>query len=218
MMKKLLLACVLVAAVVASVSAADSVKAKAAVGGGAPKLVAKTTYDVKWVPDATGKLVEQKTPKKQLFQVVQKKTQMTDPADPSKKVTVEVPTEVPYVPNRKASGKLAALKKRFQALKKRENQLKHQYAVAHSKMVDFPVLEDGAPAPPDRQQIKMAEELYGELEATQFPKAKNIREEDLNRAAQFVKDSEAGREAVWDLFNEMKKKKLVPDHGWGMTM
>jgi len=187
--------------------------------GGSPKLVAKTTYDIKYVPNkTTGKLQEVKTPKKQLFQVVMKKTKMTDPTNPAKSITVDVPTEIPYVPNRKASGKLQKLKARFQALKKREHQLKAEYASAHSKMIDNPVVEDGAPAPPDPQMVKMAQDLYDELEATQFPKAKNIQEHIIRNARQFAKDSGSIHEKTWDMFWDMKKKKLVPEHGWGMTM
>jgi hypothetical protein len=44
--------------------------------------------------------------------------------------------------------------------------------------------------------MKAAQELYDELEATQMHKAKNIKEEDLARALQFVKDSGANREAT----------------------
>jgi hypothetical protein len=97
------------------------------------------------VTQVTGKLEERKTPKKQLFQVILKKTSMADPSNPSKSITVEVPTEIPYVPNRKASGKLNKLKQRFQRLKKREAELKAQFAQARSKLVDMPVVEDGAP-------------------------------------------------------------------------
>ena len=64
----------------------------------------------------------------------------------------------------------------------------------------------------------MAQELYEELDATQIPKAKNIKEDDLRKAAQFVTDSGNQREAHWDFFNEMKKKMLVPQHGWSMEM
>lgn len=188
------------------------------VGSSSPRLVAKTSYESKWVTGANGKLIEQKIPKKKLFKVINKKTSMPDPQDPAKSIIVEVPTEVAYQPNRKVNGRVAKLKERYQALKKREHELKAQYASAHSKKVDFPVLEDGAPARPDPQMVKMAEELYGELEATQFPKAVNIRQDDLNRARQFAKDAGANRQQIWDFFDEMKQKMLVPSHGWGMTM
>ena len=147
-----------------------------------------------------------------------KKTSMPDPTDPSKSITVDVPTEVPYVPNKKASSKVAQLKARYQALKKRENQLKAEFDQTHHKLVDHPVVEDGAPAPPDAQMQKMAQDLYDELEATQFHKAKNIRQEDIQRAREFAKGMGANRQQIWDRFDEMRKKMLVPSHGWGMTM
>jgi hypothetical protein len=215
-MKKLLLLLVAFAILALSVSALRL--DKAAVAKAAPKLVAKTTYESKWIAGKDGKMIEQKTPKKQLFQVIQKKTSMPDPTDPSKSITVEVPTEIPYVPNRKASGKVGQLKARYQALKKRENELKHQYAQAKSKLVDFPVLEDGAPAPPDAQEIEFRNELYGELEATQMPKAKNIQQHILDGARTFVEGAGATREKTWDMFEKMKKKMLVPSHGWSMEM
>jgi len=184
-----------------------------------PKLIAKTVYDVKYVKNAeTGELEERQVPRKQLFKIIQKKTSMPDPTDPTKTIEVRVPTEVVFDPNAKASGKLGKLQKRLQKLQKRERALKKKFVKATSKLVDLDVLEDGAPAPPDRQQIKMAEDLYGELQATQLPKAKNIKQHILNDARTFIQGIGAQREIHWDQFNDMKQKMLVPSHGWGMTM
>jgi len=184
-----------------------------------PKLIAKTVYDIKFIKNAeTGELEEKKIPRKELYKVIQKLTSMQDPLDPTKTIQVRVPTEIKYDPNAKSNGKLGKLKKRLDKLQKRERALKKKYVKATSSLVDIPVLEDGAPAPPDRQQIKMAEDLYGELQATQLPKAKNIKQHILDGARTFVKDIGAQREVHWDQFNDMKQKMLVPSHGWGMSM
>jgi len=184
-----------------------------------PKLIAKTLYDVKFVRNKeTGQVEERKTARKVLYEIVNKKAVVPDPLDPSKTITISVPTEVPYTKNKRSSRKLNKLKKRLEALQKRERHLKSQYKRAHDSLVDHVVLEDGAPAPPDRQQIKMAQELYEELEATQLPKAKNIKQDDLRAARAFVVGAGAQREATWNLFDEMKEKLLVPKHGWSMEM
>jgi hypothetical protein len=186
--------------------------------GQAPKLIAKTTYEVKYVPDASGKIVEQRKPVKKLFQLVNKKVTVPDPSDPTLNIVVEVPTEVAYTPNKKTGAKMQKLKARYLALKKREAELKSQYSQQKSKLNDLQVLEDGAPAPPDAQEVKMAQELYDELDATQIPKAKNIQEHVIRDAREFAKGAGAGRQAIWDFFTDMSKKPLVPSHGWGMTM
>lgn len=201
-----------------SLPASVAAKQAAAPPGVAPKLIAKTTYEVKYVPNGDGDVVEQRTPVKKLFEVINKRTVMPDPADPTRTITVDVPTEVAYNPNKKTAAKMGKLKAKYLALKKREAQLKAQFSAESSKLIDLPVLEDGAPAPPDAQMVKMAQELYEELDATQIPKAKNIQEHVIRAARQFDKDVGANRQATWDFFDEMKRKKLVPDHGWGMTM
>jgi len=183
-----------------------------------PKLVAKTVYDYKFVKSEDGVLEKVKVPKKTLFHIINRKTVVPDPLDPSKEITISVPTEVPYQPNGKSLQKLNKLKNRLRQLQKRERHLKAAYATAMSSKVDHPVLEDGAPAPPDRQQIKMAQELYDEIAATQLPKAKSIKQDDLASARAMVTAVGAQREATWNLFDDMKEKMLVPSHGWSMEM
>jgi len=205
----LIAACVLMA-LISGVSASESAKAK---------IVAKTVFDSKWVKNAeTGQLEERKIPRKVLFQKILKKTTMPDPSDPTKTISVDVPVDVPYKPNRFASRKLDKLKKRLKILSKHEKQLKQQYRIAKSNKVDFPVLEDGAPAPPDAQEIKMADELYGEIDATQTPKAKTIKQSDLDTARDYVVHAGAQRDAHWNFFEDIKEKMLVPSHGWSMEM
>jgi len=199
----LVAACVLIALV-------SGVEAK-------PKLIAKTVFESKWVKNAeSGELEERKIPKKQLFEVVMKSASVPDPTDPANTISVLVPTEVPYKPNRRAHRKLDKLKKRLKALRRREHQLKFQYAKARSSLVDLPVLEDGAPAPPDAQEVKMAEELYAEIDATQTPKAKTIKQDDLDKARAYVVEAGARREAHWNFFEDIKDKMLVPSHGWSL--
>jgi len=193
---------------------ADSLELEAA-----PKIIAKSVSESKFERDPeTGEMKERRIFKKVLYQIVNKKSQVPDPLDPSKTITIDVPTEVPYTPNKRAGRKLEKLKKRLSALQARERKLKVAYAAATSDLVDHEVLEDGAPAPPDRQQIKMAQELYDEIAATQLPKAKNIRQTDLDAASAYVVGAGAQREAHWNLFDEMKEKLLVPKHGWSMEM
>jgi len=183
-----------------------------------PKVIAKTTFESKWVTGSDGNLVEQKIPKKSLWKVIMKKTSMPDPTNPAQSIVVEVPTEVPYQPNRKATKKLDHLKKRLSYLRKREKQLRNEYHQAAATTVDNPVVEDGAPAPPDPQEIAMAAEIVGEIEAVHMPKAKNIRQTDLDAARLMARDAGAGRQATWDWFTDMAKKKLVPDHAWQQYM
>jgi len=183
-----------------------------------PKLVAKTVYNYKFVKNEDGVLEKVKIPRKALFQVVNRKTVVPDPLDPSKEITINVPTQIEYNPDAKSHKKLNKLKKRLHALQRREKQLKAAYVQANSKKVDLPVLEDGAPAPPDRQQIKMAQELYDEIAATQLPKAKTIKQADLENARSMITAVGAQREATWNLFDDMKEKMLVPSHGWSMEM
>jgi len=182
-----------------------------------PKLISRTVYDSKWVKnEETGQLEERKIPRKQLFQKIVKRTSMPDPKDPTNSITVDVPVEIPYVPNRKANRKLDRLKDRLKKLTRREHALKAQYAQAKSSLIDLPVLEDGAPAPPDAQEIKMANDLYGEIDATQTPKAKTIKQSDLDTAAQVVIGAGAQRDAHWNFFEDVKEKMLVPSNGWSM--
>jgi len=179
------------------------------------KVIAKTVFESKWVEGKNGKLIEQKTPKKQLFKVVQKPTSMPDPTNPAESITVMVPTEVPYVPNRRNRGKLAKLKERLKYLVRRENELKHQYSRVHDRLQDYPVLEDGAPAEPDAQMKKMAQDLYGELQHM-MDKAKSIRQDDLDNSRAMLATVKGQREDTWKLFDEMKEKMLVPSHAWSM--
>jgi len=180
-----------------------------------PQLISKTVFDSKWVKNAeTGAMEERKVPRKQLFQRVMKRTSMPDPTDPAKTISVDVPAEIPYVPNRKANRKLDRLKKRLKSLARREMALKAQYAQAKSSLIDLPVLEDGAPAPPDAQEVKMANDLYAAIDATQTPKAKNIKQTDLDNAAAYVLAAGAQREAHWNFFDDVKEKMLVPSDGW----
>jgi len=184
-----------------------------------PHIITKTVYNIEYSknPD-TGKIEEREIPEQKTFQIIQQKTQMTDPNDPSKEITVEVPVEVEYNPNRKVNSKLKKLKKKLAKLKKRENQLRGEYHIAKSRRVDFPVVEDGAPAPPDPQLQAIAQELYGELEATRLPLAKTIRQDDLDNARQFILATDGNREAYWKMFNKMSEEMLVPSHAWGSTM
>jgi len=174
-----------------------SVSATSKVGGKVAKTFSRTVYDIKLVTTAAGDVIEKKIPRKALFQTVMRKTEVPDPSDSTKKITIEVPQEVEYKANAKAGGKLNKLKDRLLALKRRERELHSQFAPAATKKRDWPVLEDGAPAKPNKQEIAAAQELYGELEAAHFPKAKNIRESDLKFAEQFAKDAGANRQAHW---------------------
>jgi len=183
-----------------------------------PKVIVKTVFQSKWVKGEDGKLVERKIPQKKLFQIIMKKTSMRDPLDPSKTITVKVPTEIPYKPNRKTGGRIAKLKARFKALRKREKKLRKKYNRAKSNKVDWQVLEDGAPAPPDPQMQKMAQDLYDELAATQLPKAKNYKEKDIRAARELNGEMGAKRQAWWDFFDDMRQKLLVPKNGWSSTM
>jgi len=187
--------------------------------GKVDKTFVKAVTEVKFVPNARGELVEKKIHRKQLMQRVIQKKLVEDPQDPSKKIEVEVPVEVAFQPNKRAKGKLNRLKNKLKALRQREKELGAAFRRAQSSSrVDWPVLEDGAPAKPDPQQVKMAEELYGELAATQFPKAKNIKEDDLVAAKTFADGAGAQHVANWDFFDEIKTKMLVPKHAWGSTM
>jgi len=183
-----------------------------------PRVIVKTVFRSKWIRGADGKLVEKRIPKKELYQIIMKKTSMRDPLDPSKTVTVRVPTEIPYKPNRKTGGRIQKLKARFKALRKQEKKLRKKFKRAKSNLNDWQVLEDGAPAPPDAQMQKMAQELYDELGATQLPKAKNIKEKDIQAARDLNGEMGAKRQAWWDFFDDMRQKLLVPKHGWSSTM
>ena len=184
-----------------------------------PQTVSRTVYDVNYVPTKAGHVVEKKVARQAKFQTVMKKQMIADPEDETKQIQVEVPVEVEYKPENTAAGrKLGKLKKKLQALRAREFQLQQRYARAATGKIDWPVLEDGAPAKPDRQQIAMAQELYGELEATSLPKAKNIREDDLKAASDFAKASGNNRQAIHDFFTDMSEKMLVPENAWRSTM
>lgn len=183
-----------------------------------PKLVAKTVYEYKFKKNDEGVLEKIKVPHKKLFQVVNRKTQVPDPTDPSNTITIDVPTEIPYNPNNKAKKKINKLKSRLDALQKREHRLKAAFRRAASKKRDWSVLEDGAPAPPDPQEVAMAQELYGEIEATQIPKAGTIKQSDIDAAREYVVGAGAKREAHWKFFDEIKEKMLVPSHAWSSTM
>lgn len=184
-----------------------------------PKTVSRTVYDVSYVTTKAGHVVEKKVARQAKFQTIMKKQMIADPDDETKQIEVQVPVEVEYKPaNTPAGRKLNKLKKKLQALRAREFQLQQRYARAATGKIDWPVLEDGAPAKPDRQQIAMAQELYGELEATSLPKAKNIREDDLAAAAKFAQNAGNNRQAIHDFFTDMSEKMLVPEHAWKSTM
>jgi len=96
----------------------------------------------------------------------------------------------------------------------REKELHKEYKDAKRARVDWPVLEDGAPAPPDAQMQAMAQELYGELEATALPRAKSIKEDHIRGARQFSKDVDALRQSWWNQFDDWTQQTLVPKHAW----
>jgi len=147
-----------------------------------------------------------------------KKQTFPDPSDPTKSITVNVPIEKEYKPNKKRGSKLQNLKKKFYGLLKKERKLKNKYKAASSKRVDWPVLEDGAPAPPDAQQFKMANDLYGELAAVHFPRAKSITHDVLTTASETSGNLGHTRQALWDRFDDLKSSPLIPENAWRSTM
>jgi len=162
----------------------------------------------------TGKLEARKTPRTQAFRIVAVKKKVADPTKPGKFMTVSVDTEVPYNPTKKAKGPLAKLQEKMARLQVREKALQKQFAEAKEARVDQPVLEDGAPAPPDRQEQEMAQKLYDELEATAAKKAKSIKEDHIRAGRAMIGDVDAKRQAWWNGFDDWTQQMLVPKDGW----
>lgn len=138
---------------------------------------------------------------------------VVDPINPGAVRTIDVQVEVKAPPKKPAraiedANKLleAKISKVSKSIKRLEGGLK----TASRNVADSPVLEDGAPAPPDRQQIEMAGNLMKVLEATVMHKAKAIGEKYLSDARDMTVLAAANHEAVQDFNIRMNAENILP--------
>jgi len=138
---------------------------------------------------------------------------VVDPVNPGMVATVDVAVEVPLPPKKVSEAVDHAndvLSKHVDRLEKKIVRMKEKISQAKRKVAASPVLEDGAPAPPDRQQIEMAQDLYKVLEATVMHKAGEIREHYLNAARDQVVVAAANHQANADFSDKNNESYLLP--------
>jgi len=181
----------------------------------AGEIIWKTVYDTKWSVDPlTGDLKKKKVPREAAFKIVAVKKKVRDPLRPGKFTTITVDKEVPFDPAAKERARLMKLQEKMARLSAREHQMTKQYKEYLEARVDQPVLEDGAPAPPDAQEVEMAQQLYGEIEATGLKKAKSIKEAHIVSARNLLESIDPLRQSWYNKFDDWTKQKLVPKHAW----
>jgi len=137
-----------------------------------------------------------------------------DPLNPGKVHVIDVKVETKAPPPSRAE-KLEKEAKRLEKviLKKSEkiDKLKGGIKIARRLRKVVPILEDGAPAPPDPQQVKMAQDLYKLLDATVMHKARQIGQRYLEAARDQIILADANHESVQDFNIKMNEELVMPN-------
>jgi hypothetical protein len=178
-----------------------------------PKVELKTEVRRVRVPDLKhpGHFVQKELTIKRAFKNIRQA--VVDPLNPGHVRTIDVKIEVPaphQKPKKAFENQAAILQKHIRRLEKSVQSLEPQLALAQRKKHDSPVLEDGAPAPPDRQQVKMAQDLYKVLDATVMHKAGQIGQQYLEDARNMVLLASNNHQANADFNDAVNEEMLLP--------
>jgi len=166
------------------------------------------------IPDFAhpGKFITKKIKVVQAFKTVRQA--VPDPTRPGKTLMVNVPVQVklpPKKPNEAMNHQEKVIQKHIHRLEKNIARLKPAIKLASRKRADSPILEDGAPAPPDRQQVEMAQNLYKSL-ARDLKSAGRIGQKYLEDAKDMIVVADANHEQVQDFNIKMNEQDLLPHH------
>jgi len=179
------------------------------------KAAVKTKVEIRKLkipdPKNPGKFITKKVRVKRHFKSLRQL--IPDPLNPGKVVVVDVKVEAKKPPPDLRKQLTKAADKLEKKIEKKSDKLKTLAGhIAHAKRMlrDSPVLEDGAPAPPDPQQVKMAQDLYTLLDATVMHNARQIGERYFKDARDQVILAAANHENVQDFNIRMNQEHILP--------
>lgn len=127
-------------------------------------------------------------------------------------IDVAVQVEAPPVkPEAAINNAQDILQKHITLTKGRIKHLSTAIRNAKKRKADSPILEDGAPAPPFRQDVEAANELYKILEPD-MKKAKQIGERYLEEARDQILFSSNNHQMVADFNDKMNEEFILPEN------
>lgn len=169
------------------------------------------------VPDPAhpGKTVQQVVEVTRAYKTIRQT--VADPLNYGQLRTVDVQVET-ALPAKKPKAAFdnanQVIEKHIDRLTNNIRRLKEHVQVAKLRRHDSPVLEDGAPAPPDRQELEMAHNLYKILDSELTQKAVEIRQRYLDEARDQLLLSDDQHEKFDNFRLKMNEETLLPSKDW----